>query len=54
MVFLIKTEPHIGACNDQEDCNNNGKCDNNYCKCNPGFDDENNPKDCSSRFSMLI
>ena len=55
MVFIIKTEPHIGACNDQADCNNNGKCNiNNTCECNPGFDDEDNPKDCSSMFSMII
>ena len=45
----MKTEPNIGACNDETDCNNNGECINNYCKCKSGFDDETNPKDCSSK-----
>ena len=46
---ILKTEPDIGACNDEKDCNNNGKCINNYCECTPGFDDKDYPKDCSSK-----
>ena len=42
---MIKIEPDVGACNDEADCSNNGKCENNQCICNLGFDGE---KDCSS------
>ena len=51
---MMKTEPNIGACNDETDCNNNGECINNYCKCKSGFDDETNPKDCSSKLKSKI
>ena len=43
--FDDKTEPDVGACNTEADCSNNGKCENNECICNLGFDGE---KDCSS------
>ena len=45
----MKLEPNIGACNDETDCSNNGECINNYCKCKPGFDDKDYPKDCSRK-----
>ena len=49
----METEPDIGACNDEVDCNNNGKCLDNYCVCNPGFDDEAYSNDCSSKLSTI-
>ena len=48
---LTKTEPDIGSCDDETDCNNNGECINNYCKCKPGFDDKDYPKDCSRKLN---
>ena len=47
--FFTKTEPDFGSCDDETDCNNNGECINNYCKCKPGFDDKDYPKDCSRK-----
>ena len=49
IVFMMKQEPHVGACNDKTDCSNNGECVNNNCVCNPGFDHKHHPKDCSSK-----
>lgn len=46
---MTKSEPDIGSCNDEEDCSNNGRCLDNICECNPGFDDNTKPRDCSSK-----
>ena len=48
---MIIIEPRIGACNDTTDCNDNGACIDNYCKCDPGFDSKDSPKDCSGKLN---
>ena len=48
-IFLItKIEPDFGACEGAKDCNYNGDCLDNVCKCDSRFEIE---KDCSSKMA---